>query len=86
MSRSYRAPWYVDGYKSRGRKKYAKREANHKVRRIQDIPDGKAYKKFFCSWNISDYRYLYNPEPYISWGVGVVKLIEPEPIWRVNRK
>ncbi len=32
----------------------AKRTANKKVRKTEDIPDGNSYKKLFCSWNIND--------------------------------
>lgn len=40
MSRSYRKPWFTDGYKGTSRKPFAKKEANKKVRRSEDVPDG----------------------------------------------
>jgi len=86
MSRSYRQPYYVAGYGSKG-KAIAKRYANHMVRRTKEvIANGKAYRKIYDPWNITDYVFRYHPEPYIYWCNGEPKLHYPEPIWRVNRK
>ena len=86
MSRSYREPWFTDGYKGSKRKQWYKRYANHVIRNTDDIPDGKAYRKFFDTWSICDYRFRYNPKPHIwSYG-GEIRVVEPSPIWRVNRK
>jgi len=57
MSRSYRKPYIVCGNGTKY-KQYAKKEANRLIRRTRNVPDGKAYRKFFDSWNIDDYRYL----------------------------
>ncbi len=57
MSHSFRKPYCVDGYKGSIHKQFAKREANKKVRRSKDVPNGKIYKKFYDSWNIADYSY-----------------------------
>ena len=54
MSRSYKK---VGGYKDSC--KGMKRIANKKVRNIKNIPNGKAYRKVFCSYSISDYNFLY---------------------------
>ena len=51
MSRSYkktpgpcdRGPWW-------------KTYANHVLRHKKDVPNGKAYRKFTCSYNICDYK------------------------------
>jgi hypothetical protein len=40
-------------------KKWYKRFANRIVRR-SECPNGKQYRKLFCSWNIVDYRYDYS--------------------------
>lgn len=86
MSRSYRKPWYTDGYKGSLKKRYFKRYANKIIRKTDDIPEGKAYRKYFDSWNICDYRFLYNPYPRIvGWG-GTIQIFEPQPYWRVGRK
>lgn len=54
MSRSYKKhAWVTDGKDGR---KYAKRLANKAVRNCKDVPNGKAYKKIFCSYNIHDYK------------------------------
>jgi hypothetical protein len=43
-----------------------KRLANKKVRRTNNIPSGKAYKKVFESWDISDYRWIWTKEDAID--------------------
>ncbi|MDO8641472.1 MAG: hypothetical protein Q7R33_08055 [Nitrosarchaeum sp.] len=87
MSRSYREPWFTDGYKGSKRVQFYKNLANRVVRRTQDdIPNGKFYRKLMERWDIRDYRWLYNPKPRICYRRGKVQIIEPSPIWRVNRK
>ncbi len=54
MSRSYRKPYWVDTYGSPA-KKYFKRLANKRVRKSKNVPDGKAYRKFYDPWNIVDW-------------------------------
>ena len=54
MSRSYKHnPVYTDY--CRKTTKIMKRYASHKIRRTLDIPNGKAYRKFYNSWDIHDY-------------------------------
>ena len=55
MSRSFKKfPCVTD----HGKSTYLyKRMANKKVRHTQDLPNGKAYKKVFDSWDICDYKY-----------------------------
>jgi hypothetical protein len=50
------------------------------------VPDGKAYRKFYDSWDICDYKFWYDPEPRIYFINGTPRIIEPSPIWRVARK
>ena len=51
MSRSYKKhPYTKDGGPTRVR--FAKREANKKVRRTGDIPNGKSYRRVFEPWDI----------------------------------
>lgn len=53
MSRSFKKhPYATDGKAGR---KLQKRWANRTVRRKEEIPNGGAYKKVFCSWEIHDY-------------------------------
>ncbi len=63
MSRSYkRVPCYKDH--NRGMKKCA----NRKVRRnYLIVPSGKAYKKFFCPYDICDYKFIENFSSYKRW-------------------
>lgn len=56
MSRSYKK--YPSAKWERSCK-FGQRQANKKVRRtLQDIPNGKAYKKIYESWNICDYKFV----------------------------
>ncbi|HAH17786.1 MAG TPA: hypothetical protein DCL29_02025 [Eubacterium sp.] len=72
MSRSYKKHPRVKDKNNKGMKKYA----NKKVRHTKDIPNGKAYKKVFESWDICDYCWIwtwkeaidaYNQAPADSW-------------------
>jgi len=58
MSRSFKkTPGWCD------RNPHAKRQANKLVRRFKEkIPNGRAYRRLYCSWNICDYRSLYFTE------------------------
>jgi hypothetical protein len=81
---------------SRSRKKHPirkdhckgeKREANRKVRRTLDVSDGKAYRKIYESWDISDWRYRWNPNSrYRTNFDGEITKMDPEPEWRVRMK
>ena len=69
MSRSYKHFPFVKCEKSC---KKGKKWANNKVRNIiEEIPNGKAYKKYFCSWDICDYYCTCTWEKFqSSYGVG----------------
>jgi hypothetical protein len=81
---------------SRSRKKHpvirdctpgAKKIANRRVRRTLDIPNGKSYRKVFCSWDIHDWRFRWNPKPrYWINSKGEMKEIDPIPEWRYRMK
>ena len=58
MSRSYRKPWITDGYKGSNCRQFYKRCANRKIRRSKDVPNGRAFKKFYETWDICDYKSL----------------------------
>lgn len=61
MSRSFKkSDWVKDP-----NNKNMKRFANKKVRHSNDIPSGGAYKKLFCSWNISDYKWRWTKQEAI---------------------
>lgn len=84
MSRSYREPYFTStGSKYRT---FAKRYANRIVRKTDDVPDGKAYRKLYCSWNISDFNVRWNPKPRIWWINGKQQVIEPTPEWKARMK
>ena len=73
MSRSYRKPWTTDGYKGSKRRQFFKRRSNKTLRKITDIPDGRAFKKFTDTYNICDYKWLEDPKKTDCW-------------WRLIRK
>lgn len=62
MSRSYKKHPRVKDAANKGMKKFA----NKKVRHIKNIPNGKAYKKVFESWDISDYNWIWTKEQAIE--------------------
>jgi hypothetical protein len=64
MSRSYRKPYWTQGYGGQARKVF-KRLANKAVRLSTDIADGKAYKREFCSWSICDWKFHDRKSPKI---------------------
>jgi len=85
MSRSYREPWFVDSYGSKS-KKFDKRHANRKIRNADDVPNGRAYRKYYDPWNIADYKFRWNPYPSIRFRSGEQKIIEAIPEWKARRK
>ena len=54
MSRSYKKSPICTDY-SRKNTKDQKRFANRKVRRAMNVPNGKAYRKYYESWEIHDW-------------------------------
>ncbi len=76
MSRSYRKPWVVDGYGSKG-KVFSKNYANRRIRRKKDaIPNGMHYRKMTCPWEICDFKYPIDlKDPFYA-----------EEPWKYNRK
>lgn len=57
MSRSYKHRKSAVVHVKDRNSKFGKRQASSKVRRAVDVPNGKQYRKFYCSWNISDYEW-----------------------------
>lgn len=60
MSRSFKKNWIVTDNYGSSYKKFAKRQANKRIRKSESVPDGKAYRKFFESWDICDYKIHYS--------------------------
>lgn len=92
MSRSYRKPIVTDGYKGSRRKQFHKNCANRRIRRtVEEIANGKAYRKFYESWDICDYKWRCNFEPYVyrNWKTKELEWVYPadaDRSWRVCRK
>jgi len=85
MSRSYREPWLVEGYGTKG-KKWRKRYANKRVRQTKHVPDYKAYRKLTDPWEICDYKFRYDPKPRIWHYGGEIRILEPDLRWKAVRK
>ena len=58
MSRSRKKTWGWTDHQTPNSKQQ-KRFTNKTVRRSWDIPNGCAYKKLYCSYDICDYKFLY---------------------------
>lgn len=59
MSRSYRkTPVLSDQQIGGPRVRMEKRLANKAVRAADDVPSGKAYRKYSNSWDICDYKFF----------------------------
>jgi len=83
MSRSYRKPWVIDSYGSKA-KKWFKRYASKTIRRAKDVPNGKAYRKFYDPWNIVDWKYYDDSKPYFyNW---CMEWCKATPRWKAIRK
>lgn len=52
MSRSYKHKGWIQDQSC---KKFGKRFANKKVRRTDDVPSGKAYRRVYNQYNIADF-------------------------------
>lgn len=85
MSRSYREPVFVEGYKSKT-KKWRKRDANKRVRSALDVPNGKGYRKITNPWDICDYKIRWSPYSYYYFYNGEMREIKPSPEWKARRK
>lgn len=66
MSRSFRQPYWTDGYGGKWRK-FVKRLAAKKVRRTKFVGKGAAYKRIYDSWLICDFSFPENPESDKFW-------------------
>lgn len=58
MSRSYK---HCPSYKDKETSRWGKKQANRKVRRTKNVPQGGGYKKLTNRWDIREFRY------HVSW-------------------
>ena len=71
MSRSYKKNvWYTD---SGAYKRFQKKRANKRVRKSEEISNGNAYKKYFNSWDICDWKFPWS-ESFSG------------PLWKARKK
>lgn len=61
MSRSYRKPYWVQGYKSRGNVKFHKRMHNRIIRMTKEVPNYSGYKRYNCVWDYRDFTIYCGP-------------------------
>lgn len=71
MSRSYRKPYWTQGYGGRWRKA-AKRMAAKKVRKEKLVADDSFYKRLYNSWDICDFKFF--------------EYQNDKKLWKVKRK
>lgn len=65
MSRSYKKhPWITDHHVKSSSE--SKKFANKKVRHTKDLPNGGAFKKVFCSYDICDFKFFQTKEEAIA--------------------
>ena len=64
MSRSYKKHPYLK--ESSKHTKYGKKFANRKVRNSDDTLQHRDYKKQYCSWEISDYKFYMSKQEIID--------------------
>ena len=60
MSRSYKHRKGTLLHVKEQNSRFGKRQASAAVRRAADVPDGRQYRKYYDSWDISDYRWTEN--------------------------
>lgn len=65
MSRSYKKHPICSNYYAD--KKFAKRQANKKIRSTDEISNGKQYRKISESWNIADYHLYWTEKEARAW-------------------
>ena len=63
MSRSYKHRKSAVVHFKEQNSKFGKRQAAAAVRRAADVPNGNQYRKYYCSWNISDYAWIEKKYP-----------------------
>ncbi|WP_083938083.1 hypothetical protein [Paenibacillus daejeonensis] len=78
MSRSLKRTPVCKDHSSPGTR-WAKRKASKAVRRFSGkVPNGKWYRKIFCSWDICDYRFFQSEQQAIhEWEIN---------LWRSTKK
>lgn len=55
MSRSFKKNLILKDSSGNSYRKWAKRQANKKVRKTKKVANGKQYRKVFETWDINDY-------------------------------
>lgn len=77
MSRSYKKPWIKD--RAPGERNLAAR-AIRRIHWSEDIPNGKAYRKFYNPWNISDWTFsVTHPDARCAWNSFIEALYQNDP-------
>ena len=86
MSRSYKKHLIrKDGSGSKW-KPFRKNQANRRIRRSPDVPNGNAYRRLYDQWNLCDWVFQYDPAIRYYWRNGERETYGPDPIWRWRMK
>jgi hypothetical protein len=85
MSRSYKKPFKKDHNKG------VKNFANRSIRRMpidKEIGNGTEYRKHYAQYDICDWHFQWNPYPRVrcNYRTGELEWVEPDPVWKWNRK
>jgi hypothetical protein len=67
MSRSYKKNLWESCTSGSIYRRFIKNYANRRLRHIEDIPDGKAFKKYLEFWDICDYKGLWSQDMESFW-------------------
>lgn len=69
MSRSYKkSPWVTDHHRksTKENKRIANQAFRKKISEDEDMPNHPNHKKYFESWNISDYKWRLSKEHFLK--------------------
>ena len=85
MSRSYKHSPICTDY-TRKHTKFAKRQANIRVRRSRGLYNGGNYKKLYCSWDIHDYCSYWTKNKAINYYEHEVYFFDGKCIFAYDRE
>jgi hypothetical protein len=68
MSRSYRKPYWTQGYGGKWRR-FAKRQASKRVRQSKPVGNAAYYKRVYNSWEICDFKFIESEKSQLVWKV-----------------
>ena len=79
MSRSYKKHPVCTA--PNGQKRYWKQAANRRIRRRKDVLNHRSYRKAFCSWMITEYRWHTTLLAWRQLWTDSIGVRESYPVW-----